>query len=132
MSAIISWFILAVVTERLVIIITHLLPFLDDLHIKRLDVKLIIALVIGLIFSFGASLNFFTMFDISFKYLYVGEVVSALFIMAGSNYVADLVNSLRNGPIIEARVRDYVSKVESDISKLHDTLVSFMVMLGKR
>ena len=94
MDSIASWIVISVVVERLVEVISRMFPFLNHIKIKLVDFKLLLSLILGIFLSFGASLNFFSMFGIEFKILYVGEIISAIFIAAGSNYVHDIVSYL--------------------------------------
>jgi len=96
MDPILAWAFLSIVTERTIEILTKLFPILDDVSIKQLDIKLVIGLVFGLVFAFGAGLDFFSMFSINFQLPYVGAVISAIFIMAGSNYIHDLISALNS------------------------------------
>ena len=94
MEPILAWAFLSIVVERIIEIIVRLFPILDDIKIKELDIKLGIAFIFGLVLAFGAQLEFFSMFNIEFHYLYVGQIISAIFIMAGSNYIHDLISAL--------------------------------------
>ena len=55
---------------------------------------MLIGLVLGGLFAFGADLDFFSMVNITFFIPYVGQGISAVFIMAGSNYINDLISAV--------------------------------------
>ncbi len=95
MDPIASWIVISIAVERLIEVIVRAAPILDNVNIKNLNIKLIMAFMFGLLFAYGAQLDFFKMFGINFIFPYVGEAVSALFVMGGSNYVSDLVGFIR-------------------------------------
>jgi len=98
MEPLFAWVFLAVVTERLVEILTKLIPALGNLTIKEFDIKLAIAFAIGAVFAFGTNLDFFEMVGIEFAWPYVGQTTTAFFIMAGSNYINDIISMVRRDP----------------------------------
>ena len=104
MEPLLAWVFLSVVVERMIEILVRLIPAIDDVKLSQLNIKLCIALVIGLLFSFGAGLDFFGMVNINFSIPFVGNVISGIFIMAGSNYISDLIatlNRVRKEPELE-------------------------------
>ena len=94
------WGFLALITE--VVIVEGLykwLPILTRLQEQTKDfvnIKATIALTLGLVFAFGANLDFFIMFSIPYFYPYVGPVISALFIMAGHGVIDLAIQSWKN------------------------------------
>ena len=94
MESLIAWLFLSVIVERMVEVLVRLIPALDDVHIKQLDIKMLIAFVFGAVFVFGADLDFFRMVNIDFTLPYVGYVVSSVFVMAGSGYISDIIAQL--------------------------------------
>ena len=89
-----AWAFLAVVVERTIEIFTRLFPILDDLNLKGFNIKMFIGLLLGAVVAFGANLDFFQMVNITFALPYVGMAVSAIFIMAGSNYIHDIISAV--------------------------------------
>jgi hypothetical protein len=85
----------AIITERLVEVLGKAIPVLNKIKLNQLDIKLGIAFAFGLLFAVGANLDFFKMTGIEYRYGGVGVVVSAIFIMAGSNYIHELLRALR-------------------------------------
>ena len=90
MSPLLTFLFLAFVIEKLVEVVFGVIPFFDHKKILLIDVAKILALIFGLIFAWGANLDFFALFDISFAWPYVGFVVSALIMMGGSSLVHDI------------------------------------------
>jgi len=84
------WLFLAFVIERLVEVLVKLLPFLQEITIKQVNVEMLLSLLAALVLSFGANLDFFKLFSIDFQWPYVGCVLSAFFMAAGSNVVHDI------------------------------------------
>ncbi len=117
MDPLVSWVVISVVVERLVEVISKMFPILNHLKLKLLEAKLVLALVIGLLLSFGASLDFFSMFGIEFKILYVGEIISAIFIAAGSNYVHDLISYIS----VKRKELNIENKLEEIKNELEET-----------
>ncbi len=101
MDPVIKWIVFAMFAERAVEIISDLFPFLSDVKVKGvaekwINIKLFLALILGLVYSFGSNLSIFEIFNISFNWPYVGETMAALFITAGSKAVHDLVAKVSN------------------------------------
>jgi len=94
MEPLMAWAFLSVVVERILEVIARLFPILDDVNIKQFNIKMLISLGFGALFAFGGNLDFFQMVNISFEIPYVGQAISALFIMAGSNYIHDLISAV--------------------------------------
>ena len=89
-----AWAFLSVVVERIIEVISRFFPVLDTVNVKQVNIKMIIAFIFGGLFAFGGELDFFQMVNISFNIPYVGQGISALFIMAGSNYIHDLISAV--------------------------------------
>jgi hypothetical protein len=98
MEPLFAWVFLAVITERFVEVLTKLIPALDQVTIKEFDLKLAIAFAAGLVLAIGAGLDFFDMVGIEFAWPYVGQTTTAFFIMAGSNYINDIISMVRRDP----------------------------------
>ena len=94
MDPLLAWIFLSVVVERTLEVVSKLFPVLDDVNLKEFNIKMGIALLLGLLFAYGGNLDFFQMVNIQFEVPFVGEAISALFIMAGSNYIHDLISAL--------------------------------------
>jgi hypothetical protein len=94
MEPLMAWAFLSVVVERMLEVVSKLFPILDDVNLQKFNIKLLLALIFGVLFAFGANLDFFSMVSINFAYPYVGQAVSAFFIMAGSNYIHDLISAV--------------------------------------
>ena len=94
MEPILAWALLAIVTERAIEIISKMFPILNRIKIVELDIKLVLSFIIGLVLVFGAELVFFDMFNIHFIIPYVGQILSAIFVAAGSNYIHDLIGAV--------------------------------------
>ncbi len=101
MEPILAWVFLAAVTERIIEVISKAIPAIDDVNLKQLNVKLLMALGVGLVFAFGAQLDFFKMIGVDFAWNYVGYILSAFFIMAGSNVIHDLISLINRSRDIE-------------------------------
>ncbi len=82
--------VLAVVCEAVVEWIKELFP---DLLPKQ--VKMIIALAVGLVLATGAGQNLFVLLGITFAYPIVGYVIAGLLISRGSNYIHDFITMVR-------------------------------------
>ena len=95
MELIAVWLLLAFVIERLVEVIVKLMPFLKQLNIQEVNIEMFLALAASLVIAFGTELDFFKIFTIEFQYPYVGNVLSALFMSAGSNVVHDIIEWIR-------------------------------------
>jgi len=120
MDPIASWLVISIVVERLVEIIAEMFPAIHKLDNKYVEPKLIIALGLGFLFSFGANLNFFAMFGIIFTFPYVGESVSAVFIAAGSAYVHRVISEItaQRRKIDEEDLASEVKKVVYNLQSL--------------
>ena len=86
-----TWVFLAFAVERLVELVMNIVPALDKRRILGVNVPTLLALVLSLVLAYGAGLDFFTMFGISFKWNPVGPAVSGFFMGGGSNLVHDIV-----------------------------------------
>lgn len=96
MEPLFAWVFLAIITERFIEVLTKLIPALDEVLIKEFNLKLAMAFAIGLVMAFGANLDFFQMVGIDFAWPYAGQVITAFFIMAGSNYTNDIISMIRS------------------------------------
>ena len=90
MSPLLTFLFLAFVIEKLVEVVFGAIPFFDHKKILLIDVAKVLALIFGLVFAWGAGLDFFALFEIPFAWPYVGFVVSALIMMGGSSLVHDI------------------------------------------
>jgi len=130
MDPIASWIVISIAVERLIEVIVRAIPWLDTFNIKNLNIKLIMAFLFGLLFAYGAQLDFFRMFGINFIFPYVGEAVSALFVMGGSNYVSDLVGFIRKRQDTTIPVELYqelftnYSELKEEFNKLKEELLN--------
>ena len=94
MDSLLAWLFLSVIVERIVEVLVRLVPAIDQINIKHFNLKMLISFVFGGLFVWGANLDFFEMVNIQFELDYVGYVVSSIFVMAGSGYIADIVNMI--------------------------------------
>lgn len=85
------WLFMAFVVERLVEVVLRVFPMFDHKKIGMVNIAMVLTLVFSLVIAFGASLDFFEMFGITFQWPYVGPVVSALLMMGGSSLVHDVI-----------------------------------------
>ncbi len=92
MEPLLAWVFLAGVTERIVEWLTKAFPVLGELKLQQLDIKLVLSLIFGLVFAFGAKLDFFEMVGVNFDWDYVGQIMSAGFISMGSNVIHDIIS----------------------------------------
>lgn len=90
MSPLLTFLFLAFVIEKLVEVVLGAIPFFDHKKILLIDVAKVLALIFGLVFAWGASLDFFALFEIPFAWPYVGYAISALIMMGGSSLVHDI------------------------------------------
>ena len=121
MDPIASWLIISVAVERLIEVIVRAIPYIDTINIKNLNIKLIMAFGFGLVFSYGAQLDFFKMFGITFIFPYVGEAVTALFIMGGSNYVAEIVSFVRKSR--ENITEEEFNEIKDELNSLRNEII---------
>ena len=91
-----QWVFLAFVVETLTKYLGTLIPAIEMLENKFVNAKLFVAFTISLLIAFGANLDFFAAFEISFQYAYVGIILTAVFLSGGSNAVHDLLGFVRN------------------------------------
>ncbi len=110
MNPLLAWIFLAIVVERVIEMLVKFIPVLDEVHIKQVDIKMIIALLFGGVLAFGAQLDFFELVGITFALPYVGFVITTIFIAAGSNYVSDIINTL--GKVKESSPQVIVVEVD--------------------
>lgn len=101
MEPLLAWVFLAVVVEVIIQILSDLFPILDDISVNKFNAKKLLALILGTIFAFGAQLDFFMMVNIEFNWPHVGMIISAIFIMAGSNYIHDIIGALTHKKHVE-------------------------------
>ena len=91
-----QWVFLAFIVERLSEYLGKLIPAIEKLENQFVNTKLCIAFAISLMLAFGAGLDFFTAFEINFRYAYVGIILTAVFLSGGSNAVHDILGFVRN------------------------------------
>ena len=91
-----QWVFLAFIVERLAEYIGKLIPAVELLENKFVNAKLFIAFTISLLLAFGANLDFFSAFEINFRFAYVGIILTAVFLSGGSNAVHDILGFVRN------------------------------------
>lgn len=76
---------LAVFTERLT-------DWVKSVTAVNGNYSKIVALIIALIFAFGANIDFFTVAGIQFAWPVVGKVLTGIVISGGANYAQDLLD----------------------------------------
>lgn len=91
-----QWIFLAFIVERLAEYIGKLIPAIEKLENQFVNSKLVIALAFSLILAFGAGLDFFSAFEINFRFAYVGTVLTAIFLSGGANAVHDVLGFVQN------------------------------------
>lgn len=94
MEPILAWIFLSIATQMIIEILVKVFPVLDEIEVPFIELKLIVALVFGILFAFGAGLDFFRMFNIDYAFPVVGEILAAVFIMAGASYIHELINAV--------------------------------------
>jgi len=82
---------LSFLVERLVEWVVRLIPPLDDVEIKFVNIQMVLAVLFSLILAFGAKLDFFVMMGIPFYWPYVGIILTAIIMSGGSNFVHDII-----------------------------------------
>ncbi|MGI6642575.1 MAG: hypothetical protein ACOX3V_00930 [Bacillota bacterium] len=98
------WVFLSFAVERIVEVVLKVLPSIDKRKLLGVEVSIILSFVFSLITAIGASINFFEVFEIHFRWPFVGYVFSALVMTGGSNLLHDIVEWGRAGKEL-ARVR---------------------------
>lgn len=91
MDTITVWLFLSFTVERMVELLLAVVPKLDKKQAWGIDVPVLLALALSLVLSFGAHLNFFQIFGIDFEWPVVGMILTAFFMVGGSNVVHDLL-----------------------------------------
>ena len=99
-----TWVFLAFAVERLVELVMNILPTLDRKKVLGVQVPTLLALVLSMVLAYGAGLDFFRIFGISFKWCLVGPAMTGLFMTGGSNLVHDIVEWV-NAKKIMAKIR---------------------------
>lgn len=91
MDTITVWLFLSFTVERVVELILSAVPRLDKRQVLGVDVPVILALALSLVLSFGARLDFFEIFGVTFQWPLVGIILTAFFMVGGSSAVHDIL-----------------------------------------
>ena len=91
MDTITVWLFLSFTLERIVGLLLSVFPRLDKKQVVGVDIPVILALVLALVLSFGAHLNFFEIFAVDFQWPFVGNFLTAFFMVGGSSVVHDIL-----------------------------------------
>ncbi|NLY53737.1 MAG: hypothetical protein GX060_03820 [Firmicutes bacterium] len=92
MDTLMVWLFLSFTVERIVELILCLIPQLDaKRQIAGINVPGLLAFVVALVLSYGAQLDFFQMFGVSFQWPAIGPLLSAFFMVGGSGVIHDLI-----------------------------------------
>jgi hypothetical protein len=91
MDTITLWLFLAFTVERVVELILTLVPRIDKKQVLGVDVPVLLSFVLALVLSFGSGLDFFQMVGVDFIWPQVGPVLSAIFMVGGSNVLHDIL-----------------------------------------
>jgi len=106
---------LSFAVERFVEMIVNIVP---DIHRKRLlgiEVPLLLTLLLSLAIAAGTALDFFQVFNIGFRWPFIGYMLTALVMTGGSNLIHDLVGWVRiEKEARQIRARRMGKKVEAD------------------
>ena len=78
----------------LAVMVEAIIEYIKDSFIGNFQVEKMIAIVVSFVFAFGAGLDIFEIAGIEFHLPYVGEVVMALFMSRGANWLHDLFDKL--------------------------------------
>ena len=81
----------AFLVERLVEWLTKLVPWLDTVQVKQVNLQMVLAVLFSMVLAFGAKLDFFVMMGIEFYWPYAGIILTAIIMSGGSNFVHDIV-----------------------------------------
>lgn len=91
MDTITVWLFLSFTVERMVELLLSVVPKLDKKQVLGVDVPVVLALILSLVLSFGAHLDFFQIFGVDFQWPIVGMVLTAFFMVGGSSALHDLL-----------------------------------------
>lgn len=86
----VTLFVLAVLCEAVVEWVKDLVPAIAGTGAK------IAALVVGLVLTFGAGQNLFSLIGVQFTYPIVGTILAGIIVSRGSNYIHDLIAKLQD------------------------------------
>ncbi|NLK00537.1 MAG: hypothetical protein GX318_04790 [Clostridia bacterium] len=92
MDRIAAWLFLSFVVQEVVEITLQVFPKAKGIKLYEVNFACFLSLVISLVVSFGADLDFFEMFEIAFKAKYVGVGFSAVLMAGGSKVVHDVLS----------------------------------------
>ena len=105
MDLISAWLFLSLVVERVVELTLCMMPYLDDLRLLGINMPVALALVLSPLLSFGAQLSFFEIFEISFRWPWLGYLLTAFFMVGGSGAIHDVLGWIK-GQKENSRVLD--------------------------
>ncbi len=83
-----------VVAIMLAVVLEAVVEYAKDIFKREFEVEKFIALIMGLVFAFGAGLDLFVLVGIEFHIPYVGMAIFGLFISKGANVVHDIFDRL--------------------------------------
>lgn len=91
---VIAFLFFTVLAERITEQHLKIMPFLDHRTLLGIPSPMLVALFWAIIFSWGASLNFFAMLGlIIFKWAWVGVLVTTILMTGGSNLAHSIIMS---------------------------------------
>lgn len=99
MDTVTIWLFLAFTVERIVELLLLLVPKLDKKQFLGVDLPVCLSLIFSLILAFGARLDFFEIFGVSFRWPEVGTVLTAIFMVGGSSAIHDVLGWLNASKI---------------------------------
>lgn len=82
------------VAIMLAVVVEAVVEYVKDIRKNSFEVEKAVAIILGLVFAFGARLDLFELAEIDFHIPYVGMIIIGLFIGKGANVVHDLFDKL--------------------------------------
>jgi len=85
---------LLVVAVMLAVVLEAVVEYIKDIFNGEFVLEKLVAIVLGVLFAFGAGIDIFEMVEIDFHIPYVGTMILGLFISKGANVVHDIFDRL--------------------------------------
>src|SRR5574343_476662 len=96
MEQFITFFMVAVLVERLTEYIKKLFGAAIPDKIGTVDTYMIMSLVIGILVAVGLGVDMFGLIGFDFEIKIIGQLLTGLLLSGGSNYLFDILSNLKN------------------------------------
>ena len=86
---------IAFIVEKIVEILSEILPILNTVQKEKVNVKSLIALLVSLVICIGANIDILYLTSVQLNVPYAGNIISALLMSSSSEVLHDIIDWIK-------------------------------------